>query len=288
MQLPPAIHPDDFAFLCELLKKQIGFSLSSDKEYLLHSRLEPVITANKFADIAALVASIRRYRSIDLIKAVCEAMTINETSFFRDGKPFEDIRTRILPLLYQQAQQRQQLRFWSAAASTGQEAYSLAMILREAQNHHTGWTYEILATDVSSKSLEKATQGIYSEFEVQRGITPNVALHYFKRTSSGGWQASDDLKAMISFKTHNLLDDFLTPGAFDLILCRNVLIYFDAETKRRVLRLLCRHLTPGGVLMLGATETLDIADVGVPLVELWHSTYQMPAQSLVSRHQVSS
>jgi chemotaxis protein methyltransferase CheR len=285
MQQHPAIHPDDFAFLRDLLKKQIGLSLSSDKEYLLYSRLESVMAKHRFGGMETMVASLRRFRQTELIQDIAEAMTVNETSFFRDGKPFEEIRQRILPLLCAQSPRR--LRFWSAAASTGQEAYSLAMTLLEEDARRSGWSYEILATDVSSHSIEKARQGTYSEFEVQRGMPPALVSRYFARRPSGNWQVSDALKQMVSFKTHNLLDDFITPGAFDLILCRNVLIYFDAETKRNVLRRLVRHLAPGGVLMLGATESLPVGDLGLSLVELGHAIYCMPEQSLTGKYQAS-
>jgi chemotaxis protein methyltransferase CheR len=285
MQQHPAIHPDDFAFLRDLLKKQIGLSLSSDKEYLLYSRLESVMAKHRFGSMEAMVASLRRFRQTELIQDIAEAMTVNETSFFRDGKPFEEIRQRILPLLCAQSPRR--LRFWSAAASTGQEAYSLGMTLLEEDARRSGWSYEILATDVSSQSIEKARQGTYSEFEVQRGMPPALVSRYFTRRPSGNWQVSDALKQMVSFKTHNLLDDFITPGAFDLILCRNVLIYFDADTKRDVLRSLVRHLAPGGVLMLGATESLPVADLGLSLVEFGHAIYRMPEQSLTGKYQAS-
>ncbi len=268
------IQPDDFEFLRLLLKKQIGLVLTEDKEYLLQSRMEPVIVERKLNDFSGLVRALRASPSSDLMHDVAEAMTINETSFFRDTKPFEDLQRTLIPELQKNAGTRRNLRFWSAAASTGQEAYSLAMSLSEHAITHPGWCYEILATDIARKNLDKAEEAVYSEFEVQRGMPPHLLQKYFSPRANAHWQVNPELRHMVSFKQHNLLDDFVTSGDFDLILCRNVLIYFDQETKRQVLRKLVRHLLPGGILMLGATESF-VRELGIGFEDISCGAYRI-------------
>lgn len=251
------IYPDDFRFLSDFLKNQMGLVLAEDKEYLLLSRLEPIILDRELKDFSGLVRQLRNAPCSSLVNDIVEAMTINETSFFRDKKPYEDIQKIIFPLLRKNAGNRRTLRIWSAAASTGQEAYSLTISILEAQHQYPDWNVEILATDISQKALSKAIAGIYSDFEVQRGVLPPLLSKYFTALPESFWQINQNVRAHVTFKVHNLLDNFLTPTEFDLILCRNVLIYFHTETKRDVVAKLTRHLVPGGVLMVGSTESLE-------------------------------
>ncbi len=186
---------------------------------------------------------------------VVEAMTTNELFFFRDKAPFEHFRATIMPALIAARRQARAIRIWCAAASTGQEPYSLAMCLKEMEREVAGWRIELLATDLSGEVLEKARQGIYSQFEVQRGLPIQLLVKHFTR-SGEFWQIAPELRAMVRYRQLNLLADFSQLGTFDLVFCRNVLIYFDAETKTDVLNRMARVTAPDGYLVLGAAETV--------------------------------
>ena len=249
----------DFDLLAQLLKKESGLALTEDKLYLLESRLTPVARRFGFESLDELVAAIRAQPRKAMVDAVTEAMTTNESFFFRDIRPFETLEKEVLPRLAESRPERR-LRVWSAACSTGQEAYSIAMILRDMPARFAGWRIEIVGTDISNDVLEKARAGLYTQFEVQRGLPINALMKNFKQVSEH-WQIDGALRAMVNYRSFNLLDSFASLGTFDIIFCRNVLIYFDPPTKSLVLDKIRRALAPDGCLFLGASETvLGISD----------------------------
>ncbi len=257
--------PTDFEYLAGILKDRSGLSIGPDKTYLLESRLTPVARKNNLDDLDALVAEVRRSKKEALLCEITEAMTTNESFFFRDATPFEIFEKVILPQLLETRASRKSLRIWSAACSTGQEAYSLSMILREMAPQLAGWRIEIVGTDISNEVLEKAKVGIYSQFEVQRGLPIQLLMKYFTQVNEL-WQIDASIRAMVSYKEFNLLKDLKALGNFDIIFCRNVLIYFDQPTKTKVLNAMSDILAPDGCLFMGAAETvLGISDVFQPI-----------------------
>jgi chemotaxis protein methyltransferase CheR len=193
--------------------------------------------------------------SASLVTQVVEAMTTNETFFFRDKVPFDHFRQLIMPEILKARASRKSVRIWCAAGSTGQEPYSLAMCLKEMGAALAGWRTEIIATDLSQEVLEKSKAGIYSQFEVQRGLPIQMLVKYFKQTGEF-WQINADIRAMVQHRQLNLLHDFSQLGTFDVIFCRNVLIYFDQDTKINIFNRLHRATEPDGFLALGAAETV--------------------------------
>lgn len=244
----------DFDFIRKLLKQRSGLMLSAEKQYLVESRLMPVARRNGIADLSELTRRLRCGIDLALTAEVVEAMTTNETFFFRDRIPFDHFRSFILPTLMRGRELHKRIRIWCAAASSGQEPYSLAMAIKESGAALDGFRIEILATDLSSEILEKAKAGIYSQFEVQRGLPIHLLVKYFTQTGDS-WQIAPDIRAMVQFRPFNLLDDFSRLGLFDLIVCRNVLIYFDQAAKSDVLDRLAQVVASDGFLILGAAET---------------------------------
>lgn len=245
----------DFELYATLLKERSGLALVPEKEYLLESRLTPIARNHSLTDLAGLAAELRSKRSEPLIREVVEAMTTNESFFFRDGQPFEVFRKTVLPSLLESRKSAKRLRIWSAACSTGQEPYSLAMILKEEAAKLAGWRIEILGTDLSSEVLEKAKAGMYSQFEVQRGLPIQMLMGYFEQIGEM-WQIASTIRSMVQYKEFNLLGDLSPLGQFDVIFCRNVLIYFDQETKGKVLANMSKLIPDDGALFLGAAETV--------------------------------
>jgi chemotaxis protein methyltransferase CheR len=248
--------PEDFDLLSVMLKQRSGLVLSRDKAYLLESRLLPVARKWAMKSLEELAQHIRTKRDETLLREITEAMTTNESFFFRDQKPFDKFRQLLLPNLLKARTGRNTIRIWSAAASSGQEAYSLAMICAEEAAKLQGWKVEIFGTDLSSEMVEKAKSGIYSQFEVQRGLPITLLVKYFQQISNDRWQIRDDIRRMVQFRQGNLLNDFGPIGIFDIIYCRNVLIYFDQPTKGKVLDAMSHVLAPDGVLFLGGAETI--------------------------------
>jgi chemotaxis protein methyltransferase CheR len=244
---------DDFDFIRRLLKERSGLLLSPEKQYLAESRLMPVARRHKFANLAELTHKVRAGDET-LIAEVVEAMATNETFFFRDRLPFDHFRDYILPVLMKARASHKRIRIWCAAASSGQEPYSLAMAIKEMGAKLDGFRIEILASDMCAGMLQKAAAGIYNQFEVQRGLPIQLLLKYFTQVGDT-WQISPEIRAMVQFRRLNLLSDFSRLGLFDLIVCRNVLIYFDQPTKSDVLERLSRALARDGFLILGAAET---------------------------------
>jgi chemotaxis protein methyltransferase CheR len=259
------VTPSDYEFLRKLLKERSGLDLSGDKQYLVESRLIPLARRAGMPGIAELVAKLKG-SSDALTSEVVEAMTTNETFFFRDKIPFDHLRETILPALVQARASRRALRIWCAASSTGQEPYSVAMCVKEFAAL-TGWRVEIVATDLSQAVLEKSKAGIFSQFEVQRGLAIQMLVKYFTQAGEM-WQLNADIRAMVQHRQLNLLQDFSQLGTFDVIFCRNVLIYFDQDTKAGIFNRLARMLEPDGVLLLGAAESVvGISDAFKPYPE---------------------
>ncbi|MDQ8732418.1 protein-glutamate O-methyltransferase CheR [Bradyrhizobium sp. LHD-71] len=246
--------PSEYEYLQKLLKERSGLVLSADKQYLVESRLIPLARRKGLTGISDLVAKMK-FGGEPLIVAVVEAMTTNETFFFRDKVPFEHFRDTIMPAMLQARKHRRTIRIWCAASSTGQEPYSLAMILKEMSASLHGWRTEIVATDLSQEVLEKSKSGIFSQFEVQRGLPIQMLVKHFTQINET-WQLSPEIRAMVQFRQLNLLHDFSHLGTFDVIFCRNVLIYFDQDTKVNVFNRLARVIEPDGFLVLGAAETV--------------------------------
>jgi chemotaxis protein methyltransferase CheR len=248
------VTPLDYEFLRKLLKERSGLDLSADKQYLVESRLIPLARRVGLAGIAELTAKMRS-GSEALTTEVVEAMTTNETFFFRDKIPFDHLRETVLPELLQARANRRSLRIWCAASSSGQEPYSIAMCLKEFASTLTGWRIEILATDLSQGVLDKSRAGIFSQFEVQRGLPIQMLVKHFTQVGEL-WQLNADIRAMVQHRRLNLLQDFSHLGTFDVIFCRNVLIYFDQDTKAGIFDRLARMLEADGVLALGAAESV--------------------------------
>jgi chemotaxis protein methyltransferase CheR len=248
------VTPADYDFLRRLLKERSGLDLSADKQYLVESRLVPLARRIDLPGIPDLVQKMRGGAEA-LITDVVEAMTTNETFFFRDKVPFDHLNETILPALLSARAARRHLRIWSTASSTGQEPYSIAMCLKEKAAELAGWRIEIVATDLSQEVLEKSRAGVYSQFEVQRGLPIQLLVKYFTQIGDL-WQLNADVRAMVQHRQLNLLRDFSYLGKFDVIFCRNVLIYFDQETKLSIFERLAKMMEPGGMLMLGAAETV--------------------------------
>ncbi len=256
----------DYEYLRKLLKDNSGLDLSADKQYLIESRLLPLARKANLADIGELVQKLKSGSSV-FIGQVVEAMTTNETFFFRDKVPFDHFRDSIMPEIIKARTGRRSIRIWCAAGSTGQEPYSLAMCVKEMSSALSGWRVEIVATDISQEVLEKSKAGIYSQFEVQRGLPIQMLVKYFKQNGDL-WQINPDIRSMVQHKQLNLLHDFSQLGVFDIIFCRNVLIYFDQETKINIFARLAKIMEPDGFLVLGAAETVvGLTDVFKPFPE---------------------
>ena len=259
------MHADDFETLAALLKKRSGLSLTEEKSYLLESRLMPVVRRLRYADLTELVADIRAKSDESLLAEVTEVMTTNESFFFRDNRPFDQFRDVVLPKLKESRASKKRIRIWSAACSSGQEPYSLAILIKEMGPEYAGWTIEIVGTDISEAILSKARAGIYSQFEVQRGLPIQLLMKYFTQVE-GGWELNESLRSMVKYQSFNLLDSMSALGVFDVVYCRNVLIYFDQPTKADVMSRIRKQMSDDGVLYLGGAETvLGICDEFKPV-----------------------
>jgi chemotaxis protein methyltransferase CheR len=248
------VTPLDYEFLRKLLKERSGLDLSPDKQYLVESRLIPLARKVGLPGITELVQKMKS-GSEALTSDVVEAMTTNETFFFRDKIPFDHLRDTMMPALLQARASRRSLRIWCAASSTGQEPYSIAMCLKELGAALAGWRVEIIGTDLSQAVLEKSRAGIFSQFEVQRGLPIQLLVKHFTQVGEL-WQINADIRAMVQYRQLNLLHDFAQLGTFDVIFCRNVLIYFDQETKAGIFGRLAKVVEPDGFLVLGAAESV--------------------------------
>jgi chemotaxis protein methyltransferase CheR len=249
------VTPQDFDYLRKLLRERSGLVLSAEKEYLAESRLLPIARRIGLNTLGELVGKLKTPSAASLAIDVVEAMTTNETFFYRDKTPFEHFRDTVLPALIAARAREKRIRIWCTAASTGQEPYSLAMAVRDMAARLAGFRVDIFATDLSAAVLDRARSGLYSQFEVQRGLPISQLLTYFTQTGDR-WQIAPEIRAMVHFRSLNLLNDFSALGTFDVVFCRNVLIYFDQDTKIGVLNRLARQMPADGFLALGAAETV--------------------------------
>ena len=253
--------PEDIEHLASLLKARSGLILGSDKGYLIESRLAPIARKEGLPSVAHLLTALRMKRDERVIWAVVDALTTNETFFFRDKTPFDQFKDDVLPAL---ASSRSDLKIWCAACSTGQEPYSLAMVMDDLKGKYGAMRVDILASDISERCLEKAQAGLYTQFEVQRGLPIQMMVKNFEKVDEM-WRVKPHLKQNIRWKKLNLMDDLRHNGRFDVIYCRNVLIYFDMDTKKRILEQMAAMMPDDGFLFLGAAETvLGITDAFKP------------------------
>ncbi len=258
-----ALDPQVMNTLAVFVRAHSGLVLTPDKAYLVTSRLGPIVEQHGCKTIAELVAKLKA-PTASLRQDVLEAMTTNETSFFRDAAPFDIFKTHVLTALLERRKARKSLRILCAAASSGQEPYSLAMILAENAAKLTGWTTEILGVDLDTKILKRAEEAVYTQFEVQRGLPVQMLMKYFERNDQA-WRVKPQIRGMVKYRQCNLLEPISSFGKFDVIFCRNVLIYFDNKTKAGVLSRLASQLAPDGFLFLGGAETvLEITDRFTP------------------------
>jgi len=249
------VTPQEFDYVSGMLKRESGLVLGRDKVYLLESRLVPIARQRGLPGLSELIKALMTGADATLAKIVVDAMTTNETFFFRDIKPFDQFKTVTMTEIMETRASKKSLRIWSAACSSGQEPYTLAMILKEMEAKLAGWRIEILATDLSNDVLEKAKRGAYTQFEVQRGLPVQLLVKYFTQTKDA-WMISDVLKKMVTYRPFNLLGSYMGLGTFDVIFCRNVLIYFDQETKGKVLDNMVKLMPSDGTLYLGGAETV--------------------------------
>jgi chemotaxis protein methyltransferase CheR len=244
-----------FDTIANLLKARSGLAIGRDKLYLLDTRLAPILKRHELRDLTALAERLRMPRMDVLAQEVVEAMTTNESLFFRDDKPFEHVRTQALPRLHAARPPGTPLRIWSAASSSGQEAYSLAMTLTDMRATLGDRRVEIIGTDIAREQLARAREGLYSQFEVQRGLPMQMLVKHFRKEANG-WRVAEPIRRMVEFREWNLLADLRPLGRFDLVFCRNVLIYFDQPTKAKVLDAIAGLMAPDGMLYLGGAETV--------------------------------
>ena len=251
------ITPQEYEAFKKFLQDACGILLGDNKQYLVKSRLRRILDENHLNSLGELLDRIKRPGRTNLKEVVIDAMTTNETLWFRDNHPFRILQEKLLPE-FAERKSMQPLRIWSAACSTGQEPYSTAMVIEEFRRSRPGKLRDvkITATDISKSVLDVARRGEYEMIAIGRGLSPERQKQFFTASSNGGWQIKPQIKSMVEFGELNLLDRY-TLGKFDIIMCRNVLIYFSAELKRDILTRLHAALNPGGYLILGASESLN-------------------------------
>lgn len=246
----------DFDVYKEILEEKSGLYLTQDKAYLLESRLNPIAMEHGFPTLEAMTTNLRGVPEPDLIDEIVEAMMSTETSFFRDNAPFNFFEDTVIPYMLKSRASDKKMNIWCNAASSGQEPYSLAMILYQNREQFQRWKLNILGTDLSQSALEMAKNGIYTQFEAQRGLPVEMLLKYFKQ-SKNNWEIIKQLKNMVNFKKFNLLDDMSGLGQFDVIFCRNALSDFEKSVQKDVLDKLSSQLTDDGFLFLGKLENAE-------------------------------
>ncbi len=267
---------NEFSYLCELVKNTTAIALDVQREYLMEARLASVAEREGFNSVSELITRVRGGSSTQLQWKVVEAMTTNETSFFRDVKPYEALRQVVIPALMQARQNERKLTIWSAACSSGQEPYSICMMLREYFPALIGWKLNILATDISTEMLDKSRQGRYSQLEVNRGLPANLLVKYFKKNGAD-WQLDDGIRKMVDARRTNLSVAWPLMPAIDLVLLRNVMIYFPVETKKQILKNMRQVLTPDGYLFLGTAETTINLDASYTCESYKNVSYYRPS-----------
>lgn len=253
--MSPPLSTATFEVFATLLKNRSGLVIGPDKLYLLETRLAPILKRAQLRDLPALAEKLRVPGNDVLAREVVEAMTTNESFFFRDDKPFQHFRAQALPRLTTARPSGAGLRVWSAASSSGQEAYSIAMILTEMSASVGKRRIEIIGTDLARDQVARARDGLYTQFEVQRGLPVQMLMRHFRKEEAG-WRISEAIRGMVQFREWNLLADLRGLGQFDVVFCRNVLIYFDQPTKTHVLEAIAAQMPGDGLLYLGGAETV--------------------------------
>jgi chemotaxis protein methyltransferase CheR len=249
-----------FDYLRKLIYDSSAIVLESDKRYLLEARLRPVLLRERMSSFDELVTRLTRVDATLLRQQVVEAMTTHETSFFRDVHPFEAFRKHVIPQLVLERSVQRRLNIWSGASSTGQEPYSIAMILKECGLTLAGWTLQLIATDLSDMILARAGAGVFSQLEVNRGLPAPLLVKYFEKVGTD-WRVKESIRRMVDFRQLNLMNQWPLLPELDVVFLRNVLIYFDVPTKKAIFEKLSRVLRPGGFLFLGGVETtLNLSD----------------------------
>ncbi|MEJ0026552.1 MAG: protein-glutamate O-methyltransferase CheR [Rhizomicrobium sp.] len=255
---------DDLDFLSRIVRRRSGLILPPTKTRFVAGQLSPVMRRFGFRSIDGLMAELRHGRDT-LARAVTEAMTTNESSFFRDKAAFEHFRDLILPRLIEDRAQTKRLRIWCAACAAGQEPYSIAMLLDDAKLVSKGWNIDLIATDLSTEMIARAEEGLYTHFEVQRGLAIRRLVSHFAQ-EGGSWRIHENLRRMVTFRAFNLLDSYGWLDDLDIVFCRNVLIYFERKTKIDVLDKIADVLVPDGALVLGHAESVrGLSSVFVPV-----------------------
>jgi chemotaxis protein methyltransferase CheR len=269
------LSPENYQFLKHFVHRESGIALGDDKLYLIQARLQPVLAEERLNSLDDICIKLRAAPTEALRRRVVESMTTHETLFFRDPQVFDTLRHHLFPQLIRLKQATRTLRVWSAACSSGQEAYSLAMLLLELGL--SDWNIEIVGTDLSNPILEKARSARYLQIEMNRGLPAVLLVKYFQRAGLD-WQLKDHVRRLARFSMFDLRQNMAALGYFDLVLCRNVLIYFDMDTRRRIFAGIRGQLFPGGYLILGSSETTFNLDTAFQRVTLGGSVvYQNPS-----------
>ncbi|MGI9442601.1 MAG: CheR family methyltransferase [Rubripirellula sp.] len=272
------IRPDTFEYIRDALHQRTAIRLMDNKEYLVETRLSVLAKKNGLRNVDALVDQLKVPGASGLWHEVVDAMTTNETSFFRDGKPFEVLRDKVFPALMEKSQDTRQLHMWSAASASGQEAYSIAMLWDEIRNQYPLWDLEILATDISSKMLERGREGAYSDLEVIRGLSERRLADNFQR-SGDRWLINQQLKKNVKFQYLNLIHAWPTLPKMDIVFIRNVLVYFDHPTKCNLFAKVRKIMKPNGFLFLGGAESaLTIDDQFERVFDSGGSCYRLKSE----------
>jgi chemotaxis protein methyltransferase CheR len=249
------ISDQEYRDFSRFLESQCGIVLGDSKQYLVRSRLSPLVTKFKLASLSDLLRDVVSGRNRELRVAAVDAMTTNETLWFRDTYPFEVLANKLLP---EAAANKRPIKIWSAASSSGQEPYSMAMTVLEQQQRKPGMlpSVSITATDISASMLDMCRAGIYDNLALGRGLSPERRRNFFEDVGDGRMKVKDNVKRLVNFRPQNLMDSYALLGKFDIIFCRNVLIYFSPDMKSQVLNQMANSLNPGGYLLLGASESL--------------------------------
>jgi chemotaxis protein methyltransferase CheR len=267
-----AISDTDFSYVRDLIYRQAAIVLEKEKSYLVEARLSPLLRKHGFRSLTEMIAQMRRQPNNGLRFDVVEAMTTNETSFFRDIHPFELLKKKVLPDLIKRRAALRQLNIWCAAASSGQEPYTILLLLRENFPELSAWKVNFLATDISKEMLDRCREGCYSQLEVNRGLPAPLLVKYFQKIGTE-WQITEKLRRLIDFRQLNLAQPWPVLPAMDVILMRNVLIYFDVETKKTILARVRKTLKPDGYFFLGGAETTLNLDDSFKRVQVDKTAY---------------
>jgi chemotaxis protein methyltransferase CheR len=269
------VSPDNFEYMRRLLQQHSAIALAANKKYLVETRLLPVARREKLDGVDALIDRLRMSPTGRLLQEVIEALTVNETSFFRDGAPFSILADTVLPELIKRRASVRTLNIWSAGCASGQEPYTIAMLWRQRYAHLADWRVKLLATDISNEMLERARKGRYTRLEVNRGVSPEQCAKYF-RQEGDSWVIDERLRTMVDFQLLNLIGNWPSLPPMDVVFMRNVLVYFDMATKREVLKRVRQLLRPDGCLFLGGTETTLMIDDAFDRVSTASGSYYCP------------